>query len=65
MADLPEGRFKATGSRGGFMIGHLLSMPGDLAAVVDLLVPELQRRGRFRRAYGGRTLKEHPAEEWV
>ncbi len=65
MADLLEERFEATGSRGGFMIGHPLSMPGDLAAVVDLLVPELQRRGRFRHAYRGRTLKEHLAEEWV
>jgi alkanesulfonate monooxygenase SsuD/methylene tetrahydromethanopterin reductase-like flavin-dependent oxidoreductase (luciferase family) len=63
MADLLEERFEATGSRGGFMIGHPLSMPGDLANVVDLLVPELQRRGRFRRAYSGRTLKENLAEE--
>jgi FMN-dependent oxidoreductase (nitrilotriacetate monooxygenase family) len=65
MADLLEERFDATGSRGGFMIGHPLSMPGDLAAVVDLLVPELQRRGRFRRRYTGRTLKENLAQEFV
>lgn len=65
MADLLEERFEATGSRGGFMIGRPLSMPGDLAAVVDLLVPELQRRGRFRKAYRGRTLEENLAEEYV
>jgi hypothetical protein len=27
--------------------------------VVDLLVPELQRRGRFRTSYTGRTLREN------
>jgi hypothetical protein len=27
--------------------------------VVDKLVPELQRRGLFRREYEGRTLREH------
>jgi len=26
---------------------------------VDLVVPELQRRGRFRRAYEGATLREN------
>jgi FMN-dependent oxidoreductase (nitrilotriacetate monooxygenase family) len=65
MADLLEERFEATGSRGGFMIGHPLSMPGDLADIVDLLVPELQRRGRFRTEYRGRTLKENLMEEEV
>jgi hypothetical protein len=29
--------------------------------IVDLLVPELQRRGRFRTAYTGRTLRENLA----
>ena len=48
VADRMEEVFEATGSRGGFMLGHVVSMPGDLAAIVDLLVPELQRRGRFR-----------------
>ena len=32
-----------------------------LQNIVDLLVPELQRRGRFRTAYTGRTLREHLA----
>jgi len=41
------------------MLGHVVSMPGDLAAIADLLVPELQRRGRFRREYKGSTLREN------
>jgi hypothetical protein len=34
---------------------------GALHNIVDLLVPELQRRGRFRTAYTGRTLRENLA----
>ncbi len=34
-------------------------LPGGLDAVVDKLVPELQRRGLFRREYEGRTLRDH------
>ncbi|MEA2777038.1 MAG: hypothetical protein QOF90_2444 [Acetobacteraceae bacterium] len=33
--------------------------PGAFADFVDLVVPELQRRGLFRRDYHGRTLREH------
>jgi FMN-dependent oxidoreductase (nitrilotriacetate monooxygenase family) len=59
VADRLEEAFEATGSRGGFMLGHVVSMPDDLIGLVDLLVPELQRRGRFRRAYRGATLREN------
>jgi FMN-dependent oxidoreductase (nitrilotriacetate monooxygenase family) len=59
VADRLEEAFEATGERGGFMLGHVVSMPGDLAAIADLLVPELQRRGRFRREYKGTTLREN------
>jgi len=59
VADHMENAFEATGSRGGFMLGHVVSMPGDLAAIVELLVPELQRRGRFRTEYKGTTLREN------
>ncbi|MBS0558797.1 MAG: NtaA/DmoA family FMN-dependent monooxygenase [Proteobacteria bacterium] len=59
VADRLEEVFEATGSRGGFMLGHTVSMPDDLTRLVDLLVPELQRRGRFRTAYKGRTLREN------
>jgi alkanesulfonate monooxygenase SsuD/methylene tetrahydromethanopterin reductase-like flavin-dependent oxidoreductase (luciferase family) len=63
VADILEEAFEATGSRGGFMLGHTVSMPGDLVRIVDLLVPELQRRGRFRTEYTGRTLRDHLTEE--
>ncbi len=34
-------------------------LPAGLDAVVDGLVPELQRRGLFRTEYTGRTLRDH------
>jgi alkanesulfonate monooxygenase SsuD/methylene tetrahydromethanopterin reductase-like flavin-dependent oxidoreductase (luciferase family) len=34
-------------------------MPGGLDDFVDKVVPELQRRGIFRREYEGRTLREN------
>jgi alkanesulfonate monooxygenase SsuD/methylene tetrahydromethanopterin reductase-like flavin-dependent oxidoreductase (luciferase family) len=34
-------------------------LPGGLERFVDLVVPELQRRGLFRAAYEGRTLRDH------
>jgi alkanesulfonate monooxygenase SsuD/methylene tetrahydromethanopterin reductase-like flavin-dependent oxidoreductase (luciferase family) len=33
--------------------------PGAFADFVDRVVPELQRRGLFRRDYGGTTLRDH------
>jgi hypothetical protein len=33
--------------------------PGGLESVVRLLVPELQRRGLFRKEYTGTTLRDH------
>ena len=60
VADYLEEVFEATGSRGGFMIGHSQGEnPQLLRNVVNMLVPELQRRGRFRRAYTGKTLREN------
>src|SRR5580704_13429792 len=62
IADYLEETFEATGSRGGFMLTHSQCGPRDLLHnIVDLLVPELQRRGRFRTAYAGRTLRENLA----
>ncbi|MBV8534963.1 MAG: NtaA/DmoA family FMN-dependent monooxygenase [Alphaproteobacteria bacterium] len=61
VADLLEEEFEATGSRGGFMIAHPISTPRDLLNVTDFLVPELQRRGRFRTEYEGKMLKENLA----
>ena len=58
IADYLEEIFEATGSRGGFMLGHSQCGPRDqLQSIVDLLIPELRRRGRFRTAYTGRTLR--------
>ena len=34
-------------------------VPGGLDDFVDLVVPELQRRGLFRREYEGVTLREN------
>ena len=59
LADILEDEFEAGGSRGGFMMVHPQAVPRDLLNVVDLLVPELQRRGRFRKAYEGTTLREN------
>jgi FMN-dependent oxidoreductase (nitrilotriacetate monooxygenase family) len=63
IADRLEEAFVATGERGGFMLGHTVSFPLDLVGIADLLVPELQRRGRFRTEYRTRTLRETLAEE--
>jgi FMN-dependent oxidoreductase (nitrilotriacetate monooxygenase family) len=62
VADFLEEHFDGSGSRGGFMISHPHVSPRDLMSIVDLLIPELQRRGRFRRRYTGRTLREVLAE---
>jgi FMN-dependent oxidoreductase (nitrilotriacetate monooxygenase family) len=62
LADVLEEKFEATGSRGGFMLGHIVTLPADLEAAVDLLVPELQRRGRFRTEYRFKTLRENLAD---
>jgi FMN-dependent oxidoreductase (nitrilotriacetate monooxygenase family) len=59
VADHLEEVFEATGSRGGFMVAHPITTPRDLLNVTDFLVPELQRRGRFRTEYRGRTLREN------
>ena len=32
--------------------------PGDFESFVDLVVPELQRRGIYRKAYEGHTLRD-------
>jgi len=63
VADRLEEVFEATGSRGGFMLSHSQAAPRQLLHnIVDQLVPELQRRGRVRTAYTGRTLRENLAQ---
>ncbi len=61
MADVLEEAFEVGGSRGGFMFASAPTTPHDHIQVVDLLIPELRRRGRFRTEYEGKTLKENLA----
>jgi len=62
IADELEERFEGSGSRGGFMLRHSQAEQIEaLHNIVDLLVPELQRRGRLRTAYTGKTLRENLA----
>ncbi len=42
----------------GFVVAAT-SLPGTFEHVTRLLVPELQRRGVFRREYTGATLRDH------
>ena len=58
VADFMEEHFGGAGARGGFMISHPHATPHDLVNVVDLLVPELQRRGRFRKQYRHKLLRD-------
>ena len=37
-------------------------VPGVIEEFVDFVVPELQRRGRFRQEYSGSTLRHHLSE---
>ena len=52
--------FEGTGSRGGFMVSI---SPGSQRAImlniIDQLVPELKRRGRYRTSYEGKNLREN------
>jgi len=61
LADFMEEEFEAAGGRGGFMISHPYSTPRDTMDIIDFLIPELQRRGRFRTKYEGATLRENLA----
>jgi FMN-dependent oxidoreductase (nitrilotriacetate monooxygenase family) len=60
LADRMEEMFEATGSRGGFMLS--ISQAASRQALqntVNYLVPELQRRERYRTSYEGKTLREN------
>jgi len=62
VADSFEEVFEATGSRGGFMLSISQAAPrAVIMNIIDLLVPELRRRGRYHSAYAGRTLRENLA----
>ena len=48
-----------TGANGGFMLLRGLSAPGNLQEFVDLVVPELQRRGLSKKKYRGSMLRDN------
>lgn len=57
LADKMEEWFSAEACD-GFMV-QMPYIPGGLEDFVRLVVPELQKRGLFRREYRGRTLRDH------
>lgn len=57
VADRMEEWF-AAGACDGFIVQPPYS-PGAVTDFVDLVIPELQRRGLFRREYEGVTLRDH------
>jgi FMN-dependent oxidoreductase (nitrilotriacetate monooxygenase family) len=57
IADLME-EWLETGAADGFNI-QPPCVPISAEDFVAMVIPELQRRGRFRREYEGRTLREH------
>lgn len=57
IADVMEEAF-TDGGADGFAISSPM-LPGSLDDFARLVVPELQRRGLFRREYGGTTLRDH------
>ena len=57
VVDQMEDMFVARGCD-GFVVTHALS-PQMLQNFVDLVVPELQRRGLYRDAYTGTTFRDH------
>lgn len=57
VADELEAWFRKRGADGFNIMAPYL--PGGLEDFVDLVIPELQRRGLFRTEYAGQTLREH------
>ena len=57
VADQLEAFFDEVGGD-GFMLSPIYC-PGAIEEFVDLVVPELQRRGRFRMSYTGTTQRDH------
>lgn len=68
IADILEDWFRNEGADGFNILPPWL--PTGLTDFVDLVIPELQRRGLFRTAYEGRTLRENlglpfPENRWA
>jgi FMN-dependent oxidoreductase (nitrilotriacetate monooxygenase family) len=63
IADVMEEWFNAEAADG--FIVQPPDLPRSGADFVDLVIPELQRRGIFRIEYAGRTLRDHLGLPWV
>jgi alkanesulfonate monooxygenase SsuD/methylene tetrahydromethanopterin reductase-like flavin-dependent oxidoreductase (luciferase family) len=48
-----------TGANGGFILGRGFHAMDNIREFVELVVPELQRRGLSKTRYGGATLREN------
>ena len=59
IADKLEMLHSETGANGGFILGRGFHAMDNIRDFVDLVVPELQRRGLTKKAYGGRTLRDN------
>src|SRR5690606_29843536 len=59
VADKIEAVHDAGGRKGGIILGKNFAAPGTIVDFVNLVVPELQRRGLTKRAYRGSTLREN------
>jgi len=62
IADAMEEWFHGGGADGFNLLPTWL--PGGLEEVVEMVIPELQRRGLYRTAYEGRTLRENLGLAW-
>jgi alkanesulfonate monooxygenase SsuD/methylene tetrahydromethanopterin reductase-like flavin-dependent oxidoreductase (luciferase family) len=49
----------ASGANGGFILGRGYAAMDNIREFVELVVPELQRRGLSKRKYTGPTLREN------
>ncbi len=57
IADAMEERFESHGADGFNVVAPIT--PSGLTDFIDLVVPELRRRGLFRTDYAGTTLCDH------
>ena len=55
--------YVATAGGDGFMLSPIYC-PGAIEEFVDLVVPELQRRGLFRTDYSGKTQRDHLLQDY-
>jgi alkanesulfonate monooxygenase SsuD/methylene tetrahydromethanopterin reductase-like flavin-dependent oxidoreductase (luciferase family) len=61
VADQMEDNLDQVGGDG--FLSSPIYTPGAIEEFVDLVVPELQRRGRYRREYAGTTQRDHLMQE--